>query len=83
MSTETTAHPDDGDPRAADDAVVEDAAVEDTDEAVPHPDPTGDPAVDAATTDLARAAAGPLEARVDAFDAAHRALQDRLADVDG
>jgi len=47
---------------------------------VPH---TGDPAVDEALARLGEAAALPLEEQVNTFDAVHRILQDRLADVDG
>lgn len=47
---------------------------------VPH---TGDVPVDEALTRLAEAEALPLEEQVGAFDAVHRTLQDRLADVDG
>ena len=50
---------------------------------VAQPPVTGDAAVDAALADLATAAAGPLEEQVVAFDAVHRTLQDRLADVEG
>ena len=52
---------------------------------VPEPEPTGDPAVDEATRDLADSLRQPSadgEIRVVAFEAAHRALQDRLADVE-
>jgi hypothetical protein len=48
--------------------------------AVPH---TGDLAVDEALTRLAEATDLPLEEQVGVFDAVHRTLQDRLADVDG
>lgn len=44
---------------------------------------TGDPAVDEALSRLAGAADLPLEEQVGVFDAVHRTLQDRLADVDG
>ena len=57
----------------------------------PGPEPTGDAAVDEAVRDLADAVRDrvavdghhPLETQVVAFEAAHRALQDRLADVEG
>jgi hypothetical protein len=49
---------------------------------VPEPPQTGDQAVDEAVLRLAAAAHEPLETQVTAFDAAHRALQDRLADVE-
>ena len=49
----------------------------------PPPPTTGDDAVDAACAELAIAVEGPLQARVSAFDLAHRALQGRLADVEG
>ncbi len=51
--------------------------------AVPAPPVTGDSAVDDVVAGLADAVQGPPEEQVAAFDAAHRALQDRLADVDG
>jgi hypothetical protein len=44
---------------------------------------TGDPGVDAVVAQLAEAGEGTLEERLLAFEAAHRALQDRLADVEG
>ena len=44
---------------------------------------TGDPTVDEALARLAGAADLPLEEQVGVFDAVHRTLQDRLADVDG
>lgn len=47
---------------------------------VPH---TGDLAVDEALTRVVEASRLPLEEQVVAFDAVHRILQDRLADVDG
>ncbi len=50
---------------------------------VPVPPATGDPDVDAALARLAAAAAGTPEQQVGAFDAVHRTLQDRLADVEG
>jgi len=51
--------------------------------AIPEPPVTGDHAVDEATATLAAASRAPLEQQVAAFDAAHRTLQDRLADIDG
>jgi hypothetical protein len=58
---------------------------------LPEPPRTGDPAVDEALQDLAdavRAAEDPamslsLEDQVAVLELAHRALQDRLADVEG
>jgi hypothetical protein len=50
---------------------------------VPEPPVTGDAVLDEATGRLAEAAALPLEAQVEAYEHAHRALQDRLADVEG
>jgi hypothetical protein len=47
---------------------------------IPH---TGDLTVDEALSRLAEAAALPLEEQVGTFDAVHRTLQDRLADVEG
>jgi hypothetical protein len=53
---------------------------------VPEPPHTGDPGVDEALDRLARAVQGapdgPLDGQVGAYDAAHRTLQDRLADVE-
>lgn len=50
---------------------------------VPEPPVTGDAVLDEATARLAEAAVLPLEAQVEAYEHAHRALQDRLADVEG
>jgi hypothetical protein len=50
---------------------------------VPPPPVTGDPVLDEATGRLAAGVTLPLEAQVEAYEHAHRALQDRLADVDG
>ncbi len=50
---------------------------------VPPAPTTGDPAVDSALERLVAAAVGTPEDQVAAFDAAHRTLQDRLADVEG
>jgi hypothetical protein len=50
---------------------------------VPEPPATGDADVDAALVRLAAAAGGTPEQQVGAFDAVHRTLQDRLADVEG
>jgi len=50
---------------------------------VPEVPLTGDAGVDEAVVRLAEAARGPLDGQVAAYDAAHRALQDRLADVEG
>lgn len=44
---------------------------------------TGDNGVDEAVSRLREAVAGPLDGQVAAYDAVHRALQDRLADVEG
>ena len=54
-------------------------------EAIEYPDPprTGDAEVDEAIEGLAQAIHGPLEEQLTAFDAAHRTLQARLADVEG
>ena len=49
----------------------------------PPPPVTGDDFVDAATAEVADTAADPLEARLAAYERAHRTLQDRLADVEG
>jgi len=48
----------------------------------PPPPVTGDDFVDAATAEVADTAADPLEARLAAYERAHRTLQDRLADVE-
>ena len=50
---------------------------------VPEPPVTADAAVNEAVSRLAARAQAPLEEQVAAFDAVHRTLQDRLADVDG
>jgi hypothetical protein len=63
-----------------------DADADDADaEAIDYPDPprTGDADIDEAIEALAYAVSGPLEDRLTAFDAAHRTLQARLADVEG
>jgi hypothetical protein len=54
-------------------------------ELIEYPDPprTGDAEVDEAIEGLAQAINGPLEEQLTAFDAAHRTLQARLADVVG
>ena len=44
---------------------------------------TGDEALDAALAELARAADLPLEAQVQTYVGVHRALQSRLADLEG
>ena len=66
--------------------VVEDASeqapADDLDD-VPEAPRTGDAGVDEAVAHLREAVAGPLEGQVAAYDAVHRALQDRLADVEG
>lgn len=48
---------------------------------VPEPPVTGDPVVDEGVRRVAAAAAQPLDVQVGVYDGAHRALQDRLADV--
>jgi hypothetical protein len=50
---------------------------------LPEPPVTGDDAVDHAVAQLAQAVHRPLEDQVAVIDAAHRTLQDRLADVEG
>jgi len=50
---------------------------------VPAPPVSGDDVLDGALTELAAAATAALEDQVHAFDAVHRVLQDRLADVEG
>ena len=65
----------------------ETGAAEPVDEepALDYPDPprTGDAAVDEAIEAVAHAVRGPLEEQLAVYDAAHRTLQDRLADVEG
>jgi hypothetical protein len=48
----------------------------------PGPPVTGDQAVDAVVAALAAAVAEPLEDRLGVLETVHRALQDRLADVE-
>jgi hypothetical protein len=51
---------------------------------LPDPPQTGDPDVDMAIAAVAQAVVGgSLEEQLVAYDAAHRTLQDRLADVEG
>ena len=50
---------------------------------LPEPPVTGDDAVDHAVAQLAQAVHRSLEDQVGVIDAAHRTLQDRLADVEG
>lgn len=47
------------------------------------PPHTGDEALDAALAQLAAAHDRPLERQVETYVGVHRALQDRLADLDG
>jgi hypothetical protein len=63
----------------------EDLADDPDAEPIEYPDPplTGDPEIDEAINALARVVGGSLEDRLTAFEAAHRTLQDRLADVEG
>jgi hypothetical protein len=49
----------------------------------PDPPQTGDAEVDEAITAVAVAVQGPLEDQLAVYEAAHRTLQDRLADVEG
>ena len=49
----------------------------------PYPPQTGDAEVDAAIEAVAAAVTGPLEDQLPVYEAAHRTLQDRLADVEG
>jgi hypothetical protein len=67
------------------DAAVDTDLDEPMDEPIEVPDPplTGDPAVDDATAAVARAVGEPLATLVNVIEAAHRVLQDRLADVEG
>ena len=50
---------------------------------VPAAPQTGDPDVDTAIFAVAEAMSSPLEEQVAVYEAAHRTLQDRLADVEG
>lgn len=50
---------------------------------VPDAPDTADSAVDGAVRLLAEAMSGSLEEQVEAYELAHRTLQDRLADVEG
>jgi hypothetical protein len=52
-------------------------------EFAPLPPQTGDLAVDQAIDAVARALGAPLEEQLAVYEAAHRTLQDRLADVEG
>ena len=47
------------------------------------PQHTGDPTVDAAMRALTEASGSPVDEQVEAYVGAHRALQDRLADLNG
>lgn len=49
---------------------------------VPEPPVTGDPVVDDVTRRVAEAAGQRLDVQATAYDAVHRVLQDRLADVE-
>ena len=59
-----------------------DPGLEDEPFEVPEPPVTGDPAVDDAVRRVAEVIGQPLDVEVTAYDAVHRALQDRLADVE-
>lgn len=59
------------------------AVDEQPDLSLPEPPLTGDDAVDRAVAEVAQAVIRPLEDQVAVIDAAHRTLQDRLADVEG
>jgi hypothetical protein len=76
---------DDEEPVINDEPVIDEEPVFDEEAAFDFPDPpqTGDPAVDQAIGAVAQAIGGPLEEQLTAYDAAHRTLQDRLADVEG
>jgi hypothetical protein len=62
----------------APDVVGEDPEVVD----VLEPPVTGDPVVDEAVRLVAKAVGGPLEDQVSVYEAVHRGVQDRLADVE-
>jgi hypothetical protein len=64
---------------------VEVTEPEDATDVTVTPDPpiTGDEAVDKVVAEVAQALHRPLEEQVAVIDAAHRTLQDRLADVEG
>lgn len=63
--------------------VIDDAAAPEDLTDVPEAPRTGDAGVDEAVARLRESVAGPLDGQVAAYDAVHRALQDRLADVEG
>lgn len=65
-----------------DDPVDDERADERTDQTLREPPATGDDHVDEAVHALAQAMREPLEMQVQAFERAHRGLQDRLADVE-
>ncbi len=73
----------DDQPFEVDDTVPDDAGHDDAEQALPEPPMTGDDAVDRAVAEVAHAVVRPLEDQVAVIDAAHRTLQDRLADVEG
>jgi hypothetical protein len=60
----------------------DESAFEDTPFEVPEPPVTGDPIVDEAAQRVGAAVQEPLDTQVAVYDAVHRALQDRLADVE-
>lgn len=64
------------------DEQIEDDPFEDEPYEVPEPPVTGDAMVDDATRRVALAAREPLDVQVAVYDAVHRGLQDRLADVE-
>ena len=74
VSGQPTEPPDDT-PAAAED--VPPPAVD-----LPESPVTGDPVLDEATRRVAETFGEPLEVQVEAYERAHRALQDRLADVE-
>ncbi len=67
-----------------DSAVLDPAVLDPAGEGgTPPPPVTGDAKVDEAITRLGERAGEPLDAQLAEFESAHRALQDRLADVEG
>jgi hypothetical protein len=74
--------PGDGEVYDGDDGHLGDEAFDDEPYEVPEPPVTGDAMVDDATRRVALAARESLDIQVAVYDAVHRGLQDRLADVE-
>lgn len=67
---------------ALEEGAFEDTPFDDSPFEVPEPPVTGDPIVDEAARRVGAAVQEPLDTQVAVYDAVHRALQDRLADVE-